>query len=324
MKRRHFITLLGGAAAWPLATRAQQAAMPVIGFLRSSPEDGFGHLVTGFRQGLGENGYVEGRNVRIEYRFADDRPERLPALAADLVRREVSVLVTNYGAAPVVMAATKTIPIVFASGEDPVTGGLVPSLGRPGSNVTGVSFFDVPLAGKRLEILRELLPNVSRIALLLDTTFRAAEAERHELTQAAGDLGRDVVVINPDSRGEFAGAFAKIGQSGAGALLVGSGPLFNRERRQLVALAARHAIPAIYPLREPVDAGGLMSYGASQTDAYRRAGIYAARVLKGEKPADLPIELPTKFDLVINLKAARTLGLDIPTTLIARADEVIE
>jgi putative tryptophan/tyrosine transport system substrate-binding protein len=187
-----------------------------------------------------------------------------------------------------------------------------------------VSFFDVPLTGKRLEILRELLPNVRRIALLLDPKFRAAEAERQGLVKAGREIGREVVIINPDSEGEFAGAFAKISQSGAGALLVGSGPLFNRERRQVVAPAARHAIPAIYPLREPVEVGGLLSYGASQTDAYRRAGIYATRVLKGEKPADLPIELPTKFDLVINLKTAKALGLDVPPTLLARADEVIE
>ena len=324
MRRRDFITLVGGAAAWPLTVRAQQLAMPVIGFLRSSTEDGFGHLVAAFRHGLSENGFADGRNVQIEFRWADDRPERLPALAADLVRRDARVIVANYGATPAAMAATTTIPIVFASGDDPVTAGLVTNLRRPGGNVTGVSFFDIPLSGKRLGVLAELVPNVDLIALLLDARFISAAAERQELEKAAQAIGRQVVVINAESEGEFAGAFANIARSGAGALLVGGGPLFIRERRQLVALAAREAIPAIYVLREYVQAGGLMSYGASQTDAYRRAGIYVGRILKGEKPAEMPVELPTKFDLVMNLKIARTLDLTIPPTLLARADEVIE
>jgi ABC-type uncharacterized transport system substrate-binding protein len=323
MRRREFITLLGGAAAaWPLAARAQQT-MPVIGFLRSSPEAGFSHVVAAFRQGLGEAGYAEGRNVAIEFRWAGGDLSRMSALAADLVRRGVTVILANYGAMPAAMAATKTIPIVFVSGEDPVIGGLVANLNRPGGNVTGVSFFDIPLGGKRLGLLHELIPQGARIALLLDPSS-VGETELGALEAAAQARGRQIVVVRATNEAEIDGAFAAISGSGAGALMVGGGPSFVRHRRQLVALAAKLAIPASYVLREFVEDGGLMSYGASQTDAYRRAGAFVGRILKGEKPADMPVELPTRFELILNLRTAKTLGLTIPPSLLALADEVIE
>jgi putative ABC transport system substrate-binding protein len=324
MRRREFILALGGAAAaWPLAAGAQPA-MPVVGFLRSSRERGFGHLVAAFRQGLSESGYTDGSNVMIEFRWGDDNLDRLSALAADLVRRDVTVIVANYGSMAAAMAATKTIPIVFVSGEDPVTGGLVANLHRPGGNVTGVSFFDIPLSGKRLGLLNELVPRATIMALLLESNFVGAKSERQALETAAQAMGRQIVVIEVANEGEFDGVSATIARSGAGALLVGGGPFFIRQRRQLVALVARHAIPAIYVLREYVEAGGLMSYGASQTHAYRRSGAYVSRILKGDKPGDLPVELPSKFELVINLATGKGLALTIPPGVLAIADEVIE
>ena len=325
MRRREFITLFGGAATgWPLAAGAQQQSMPEIGFIRNSTEAGFDHLLTAFRQGLNEGGYVEGRNVTIEYRWGNNQPSKLPALAADLVDRRVAVIVANSGSMAAVMAATKTIPVVFSSGDDPVTGGLVSNLNRPGGNVTGVSFFDIPLSGKQLGLLHELLPKTARIALLHDPNFVAAAAELRELNTAAQALGRQTITVAAKSESEIDAAIPSIAQSGAGALVVGAGPFFIRQRRQVVALAARLAIPATYVQREFVLDGGLMSYGTSQTDAYRRAGRYVSRVLKGEKPADMPVELPTKFELILNLKTAKTLGLAIPPGVLAIADEVIE
>jgi putative tryptophan/tyrosine transport system substrate-binding protein len=323
MKRREFILALGGAAAWPLAARAQQA-IPVIGFLRSSTEAGSAHFVAAFRQGLSEAGYREGRDVTIEYRWGDGRAARLPELAVDLVSRRVAVIVSNYGAMAAAMAATKTIPIVFCSGDDPVTGGLVGNLNRPGGNVTGISFFDVPLSGKRLGLLHEVLPRMTPIGLLLDPRFVAADSERRELEAAARALGRELILFNATNENEIEGASSVLAQSTAGALLVGAGSFLNTQRRRIVALAAGLAIPAIYVAREFVTDGGLMSYGASQPDAYRRAGGYVGRILKGEEPAEMPVELPTKFELVINLKTTRTLGLTMPSGVLAIADEVIE
>jgi putative ABC transport system substrate-binding protein len=323
--RRDFITLLGGAAAvWPLAAHAQQPAMPVIGFLRSTSSAPFANLVASFRRGLNEAGLVEGRNVTVDYRWADNQPAQLPALVAELIGRKVAVIVGNVDAAHAAKAATATIPIVFVVGSDPVAAGLVANLNRPGGNLTGVSFFDTPLAAKRLSLLNELLPQAGVIAVLLDANFAERDAEARELSAAAKAIGRQMTIVKIGSEGEFDSAFATIVQSGARGLLVGSGPFFNTQRRRIVALATRHAIPAIHVIREFVEAGGLMSYGASQEDAYRRAGIYVSRVLKGEKPGDLPVELPTKFDLTINIATAKALGIDVPATLLARADEVIE
>jgi putative ABC transport system substrate-binding protein len=325
MRRRELITLLGGAAAaWPLSAHAQQPTMPVIGFLRSTPSAPFADVVAAFRQGLTAAGLVEGRSVTVEYRWADNQLDRLPELAADLVRRKVAVIVTNNEATYAAKAATATIPIVFAVGSDPVAAGFVTSLNRPGANLTGVSFFDNPLAAKRLGLLNELLPQAAVVALLLDQSFAGAEVELRELDAAARAAGRRVSIVKVGAEGEFNAAFSTIVQSGAGGLLVGSGPFFNSQRRRIVILAARHAIPAIYAQRGFAEAGGLVSYGASQTDAYRRAGIYVSRILKGEKPGDLPVELPTKFDLTINLATAKALDFTIPVTLLARADEVIE
>jgi putative ABC transport system substrate-binding protein len=323
MTRRDFMKLAGGAAAgWPLGAHAQQPTM--IGFLRSSTEAASGHLVAAFRRGLGEAGWVEGRNLSIEFRWAGDDRERLPALAADLVRRQVKVIVTHDGAIRAVMAATRTIPIVLVGGVDPVTGGLVASLNRPGGNITGVSFLDASIIGKRLGLLQELVPKTTPIALLADSNLRAWDAELRGLETAAQAIGRQMLVVNAANEEEIDGAFATISGSGAGALLVGGGTLFTRQRRRLVALAARLAIPASYVQREFVEAGGLMSYGASQTDAYRRAGGFVSRILKGEKPADMPVELPTKFDLVINLQTVKVLGLTVPPGVLAIADEVLE
>ena len=324
MKRRQFITLLGGAAVWPLAARAQQAATPVVGFLRSTSSGPFAGLVASFRKGLNEAGLVEGQNVTVDYRWADNQPGRVAELAAELIARKVAVMVANVEAAHAAKAATATIPIVFVVGSDPVASGLVTSLNRPGANLTGVSFFDTPLAAKRLSLLNELLPQAAAIALLLDANFAEADAEARELAAGASAIGRQITIVKIRSEGEFDSAFATIVQGGARGLVVGSGPFFNSQRRRIVALAARHAIPAIYVLREFVEAGGLMSYGASQEDAYRRAGIYVGRILRGEKPGDLPVELPTKFDLTINIATAKALGLEVPPTLLARADEVIE
>ena len=325
MRRRDFITLLGGtAAAWPLAARAQQPVLPVIGFLRSSPAAPFQHLTTAFRQGLNEAGFVEGQNVAIEYRYADNQLERLPGLVTELIRLPVAVIVGNVNAALAAKAASTTVPIVFATGSDPVVDGLVASLNRPGGNVTGVSFVSGLLGAKRLEMLRQLVPTAATIAMLVETHTLEARIERRDVELVAQALGQQLTIAPVSSEGELDGAFTSIVGRGAKALLVGTGPLLTSNRERVVALAARHAIPAIYALREFVEVGGLMSYGASIVEAYRQAGIYAGRVLKGERPADLPVMQSTKYDLVINLKTAKALGLTVPPTLLARADEVIE
>jgi putative tryptophan/tyrosine transport system substrate-binding protein len=324
MKRREVITLIGGAATWPFAARAQQPVMPVIGFLRSTTAAGSAHLVAAVRQGLGEAGFVEGQNVAIEWRWADDQRDRLPGLAADLVRRQVAVIVANGIAAMAAMVATATIPIVFITGFDPVRTGLVASLGRPEGNVTGVVFTVTDLTAKRLGLLHELIPKAAVIAVLLEPNQPEIGVELQEVEAAGRAIGRKILIVKAASEREFNAAFATIVQAGAGALLFGGGPVFLSQRRQLVALAARHALPASYVSREYAEVGGLMSYGPSLTDSYRRAGIYAGRILKGAKPAELPVELATKFDLVINLATAKAIGLDIPPMLLARADEVIE
>jgi putative ABC transport system substrate-binding protein len=329
MIRREFITLLGGAAAaWPFAARAQQKAMPVIGFLWSSAAGPVAYAVTAFRQGLKEAGYVEGQNVAIEFRYADSQIDRLPALAADLVRRQVSVIFAGGGGvtARVAKAATSTIPIVFVNGEDPVKVGLVPSLARPGGNLTGVSFFTIELGPKRLELLRELVPGAKAIALLVNPSSANADSEAGaaavQAVIRAG--GQQAMILHTASETDFSPAFARLVKQQADALLIISDPLFTVRRDQIVALAARHGVPTMYPLREYVTSGGLVSYGASNVDAWRQGGVYVGQVLKGAKPADLPVRQPTKFQLVINLNTAKALGLDVPATLLAIADEVIE
>jgi ABC-type uncharacterized transport system substrate-binding protein len=326
MRRREFITLLGGAAAaWPLAAKAQQPAMPVIGFLRSTPAAPFAHLLAALRQGLSDEGFVEGRNVAIEQRHADNQLDRLPVLATDLVRGNVSVIVGNITAINAVRAATATIPIVFVTGADPVRSGLVASLNRPESNLTGVTFYGgSQLNTKQLELLRDLISKAAVFAVVGDANYPEFEAGLPAVEAASRALGRQIMVVKVSSEHEFEAAFAKIVHAGAGALLVSGSPFFTSLRRALVALAARHAVPAIYDQRDFVADGGLISYSASFTDAYRQAGTYVGKILKGAKPADLPVLQPTKFDLVINLKTAKALGLEIPPTLLARADEVIE
>ncbi len=325
-RRREFITLLGGAAAaWPLAVRAQQSATPVVGFLRSTPAAPFPHLVAALRQGLADEGFVEGRNVAIEQRYADNQLDRLPSLAADLVHRQVSVMVGNVTAINAVRAATSTIPIVFVTGADPVRSGLVASLNRPEANLTGVTFFGgSQLNTKQLELLRDLISRANVFGVVGDANYPEFDAGLPAVEAASRALGRQIVVVKASSEHEFEGAFAKIVQAGADALLVSGSPFFTAQRRLLVALAARHAVPAIYDQRDFVEDGGLISYSASFTDSYRQAGAYVGKILKGAKPADLPVLQPTKFDLVINLKTARTLGLEVPDKLLALADEVIE
>ena len=326
MKRRAFITLLGGAAAtWPLAARAQQP-VPIIGFLHSQSPDGFTEPLRGFRQGLKDTGYVEGENVAIEYRWADNQTERLPALAAELVRRRVSVITTfSPPVALAAKAATTTIPIVFSSGDDPVRLGLVGSLARPGGNLTGINFFVGELAAKRLELLRELVPAATRVALLLDPSVgQMTETTLADVEAAARPKGLQIQVLNVQTTSEINAAFATFMHERPDALFVGPGPFFTNRRVQLALLAAFHRVPAIYPLRECAEAGGLMSYGASLTEAYRQVGAYAGRILKGANPADLPVVQPSKFELVINAQTALMLGLTVPASLLSVADEVIE
>jgi putative tryptophan/tyrosine transport system substrate-binding protein len=323
MRRREFIALLGGAAAWPLVARAQQPAMSVIGFLRNTPSAPFAHIVTAFRRGLSEVGFVEGQNVAIEQRWAEGQDDRLPALVADLVRQKAAVIVANNPGALAAKAAATTIPIVFATGSDPVRDGLVASLNRPGGNVTGVVFITSVLGAKQLELLRQLVPKATTIAMLVRPDTTETEAERIDVQNAAQALGQELVVFDVTSGRDIEAAFATFVERRAGGLLVGTGPFLTSNRERVVALAAHH-IPAIYPLREYVSAGGVMSYGTSISDAYRQSGVYAGRILKGEKPADLPVIQSTKFELVLNVQTAKALGIDVPDKLLALADEVIE
>ena len=327
LKRREFITLLGGAAAWPLAARAQQQpALPVIGFLSGGAAAARGSFLTGFRTGLNETGFVEGNNVAIEYRWADGRYDRLPTLAADLVDRRVAVIFANGGSAPALAAkaATTTIPIVFETGGDPVKAGLVTSLNRPGGNVTGVSWTASALSAKRLDILHQLVPKATVVGLLMNPDYPEVNLQVHELQDAAAAIDLQTHAEMANSEGAIDTAFAAFVQQGITALFVANDPFLAGRRAQIVALSARHAIPTIYPLREDIAAGGLISYGTSLPDQFRQGGIYVGRILKGTKPADLPVTQPTAFNLVINLKTAKTLGLIIPPNIIAIADEVIE
>jgi putative tryptophan/tyrosine transport system substrate-binding protein len=328
LRRREFITLLGGsAAAWPLSVRAQQPAMPVIGFLGSQSADLWASRLRGFRQGLSETGYVEGRNVAIEYRWAEGHYDRFPALVSDLVRHQVAVIAAG-GATPAAIAAkaaTSTIPIVFTIAADPVEIGLVASLNRPGGNLTGVSVLSVELGPKLLELLHELVPTATVMALLVNPTNTAVtETQTRTLPAMARALGLEVHVVRASTERDFDTAFETMVQLRAGGLAIGPETLFTSRSQQLAALALRHGMPAIYQFREFTAAGGLMSYGASLTDSFRQAGVYVGRILKGAKPAELPVEQSTKVELVINLKTAKTLGLDVPPPLLARADEVIE
>lgn len=326
MRRRDFIKVIAGSAAsaWPLGAAAQQQTpKPVIGFLRPTGAADAGHLVAAVRQGLRESGYPSDK-IALESRWADGRLDRLPKLAAELFALRPAAIIGSVEAALALKAATTSIPIIFVTGADPVAAGLVPSISRPGGNITGVSFFDIPITGKRLALLLELVPDAKLIAVMQDPNFSQYEAVTREIETAASAMGLKIVAINVKNSQEIDAAFSTMVQSGVGALLVGPGPFINSRRNQLIGLAALNAIPASYFDRSAVDAGGLISYRASQSDAYRRAGIYASRILKGEKPGDLPGDLPTKYELVINLKTAKALGLTVPSALIARADEVIQ
>jgi putative ABC transport system substrate-binding protein len=325
MRRRELITLLGTTAfAWPLAVRAQQTVTPMVSFINSETLDLNGHQVVAFGRGLSEAGYVPGKDAVIEYRWAEGRDDRLPALVADIIRRQPSVIVGNTPSALAAKRVTATIPIVFTSGADPVALGLVASLNRPGGNVTGVSFLATKLEAKRLGLLREFLPSMTRIACLIDPKYPFASNQVQDLSEAARAVGLNVEVENASTKRDIERVFGTLASKNVGALLVGAAPLFNHWRDEIVALAAQHALPAIYEWREFAEAGGLIAYGASLPDSYRQAGVYAGRILKGEKPADLPVLQPTKFELVINLKTARALGLTVPPTLLSLADEVIE
>jgi ABC-type uncharacterized transport system substrate-binding protein len=326
IKRREFITLLGGAAmAWPLAARAQQPPMPVVGFLSSGSADLLADRVRAFRLGLSEIGHVEGRNIAIEYRWAEGENDRLSGLAADLVRRQVTVIAAAGGlSARAAKAATTTVPIVFWIEGDPVEVRLVASLNRPGGNLTGVTTLGAELGAKRLELLHEVIPTAIVIAVLVDPSTLTAATLSKDLQAAARSLGLQLLVLHANSERDFATSFATLIQQRAGGLVIGPGPLFFSRSEELAALALRHGVPSIFQSREFAAAGGLMSYGGSATDSYRQVGAYTGRILKGEKPADLPVQQATKVDLLINLKTAKALGLEVPPTLLARADEVIE
>jgi len=327
LRRREFITLLGGAATavWPFSGRAQQSAMPVIGFLNSGTAEGFVPRVAAYRRGLGETGFQEGKNVAIEFRWANGRYDRLPSMAADLVARQVAVIAAGGPpAARAAKAATSTIPVVFTSGDDPVQEGLVASLNRPGGNVTGVYLFLTQLIAKKLGLLHDLLPQVSVIGAILNPGTAGGGVQAKDLEATGRALGLRVQFANAGSDKEIEEGFARLGQQRVGALIVGADPYYVSRRAEIVALAARYAIPTIYELRAFVDAGGLMSYGTDLDDGYRQAGIYAGRILKGEKPADLPVLQSTKFQLIINLKTAKALGLKISDNMLSLADELIE
>jgi putative ABC transport system substrate-binding protein len=326
MRRREFISLLGGAAAWPLAATAQQRAMPVVGFLRGTSANASADILAALRRGLTESGYIEGQNIAIEYRWAENRDERLPALAADLVGRQCALIIAGGDAAAhAAKAATMTIPIIFATGEDPVKVGLVSRFNRPESNITGISFYNsADLESKQLDLLREIVPKAKVIGVLINPAMAAAQSQESEAQVAARALGLQLFIVNAGSERDFDTAFAALALQRVEALLIVGNALFSGQRDRLVALAARYALPAIYPLREFVTAGGMMSYGGSLTDAYRQVGVYTGRILRGEKPADLPVTLPTKFEFVINLKTTKALGLTVPDKLLVAADEVIE
>ena len=327
MKRREFMTLLGGAAAaWPLAARGQQPKMPVIGWLGTRAPDESAHLVAAFRRGLAELGYVEGQNLTAEYRWALGHYDRLPALAAELVRRPVAVLVTTGGqpAAQAAKAATATIPIVATFSDDPVTSGLVASLNRPGGNVTGISNLTTTLEPKRLGLLRDLMPKATTLGILLNPTFPASASQLRDMQVAARTIGLQVHVLQASTDREIDGAFESVAQNHIPALVVAADPFFNTHRDKITALAARYAVPAMYSFRDYTVAGGLMSYGIDLPEVYRQLGVYAGRVLKGAKVSDLPVTQPTRFEFVINLKTAKALGLAIPAGLLSFADEVIE
>jgi putative tryptophan/tyrosine transport system substrate-binding protein len=327
MRRREFISALAGAAAWPLAARAQQGAPPVVGWISSRSQTDSGNVVSAFRQGLIETGFAEGNNLAIEYRWADGQYDRLPGLASELVQRPVNVIVAVGGAIPVraAKAATSMIPIVFVMGDlDPVKSGVVASMNRPGGNTTGVTPFLFALGAKRLELLAKIAPQVAAIGMIVNPTNPYTELETREVEEAARALGLRLHVATASNESEIDTAFAALVQRQAGALLLSADSSLFIRLAQIIALAARHAVPTISPFREFATAGGLMSYGPSLSDAYRQAGIYAGRILKGEKPADLPVMQPTKFEFVINHKTARSLGLTVPPTLFALADEVIE
>jgi len=324
VKRREFITLIGGAAAWPLSARAQQPAMPVIGFLNSASADGYAPMASAFRQGLKEIGYVEGSNVVIEYRWAENQYDRLPPLAADLVSRRVTAVFANGPSVAAVKGLTNTIPIVFLSGDDPVRLGFVASLNRPGENVTGVNIFSSETATKRLGLLREFVPHASKIAVLINTDFTPSLRFRDDVEATARMLGLTTERLSANDDREIERAFNTLASARPDALLVGPGPLFDSQRNLVVALAAKIAIPTGHETRATAVAGGLMSYGANVGDGYRQAGIYTGRVLNGEKPANLPVLQSTKFEFIINLKTAKALGLQIPDKMLALADEVIE
>jgi putative ABC transport system substrate-binding protein len=327
VKRRDFITLLGGAAAaWPVAARAQQSAMPVVGFVSGRSPGSDAHLVEAFRRGLRENGFTEGQNVALEFRWADGRLDRLPAMAAELIERKVAVLFAGAAdvAAGALRVASAVVPVVFATGSDLVETGLVASFNRPGGNLTGVTVITNTLWPKRIELLRELLPTTPLIALLVNPTNLAHLSAARELNDAARTLGQEVLILPASVEADFETTFAALVEKRASALVVSDDALFTNRRDILAALAAHHAVPAIYGRREFASAGGLMSYGASTLDQYYQSGVYVGRILRGAKPADLPFLQPTKYELVINLKTAKTLGLTVPETLLARADEVIE
>jgi len=324
LKRREFITVLGGATAWPLATRAQQPAMPVIGAISTLSPGTMRQLLAAFREGLKEVGYFEGQNVALDYRFAEGQFDRLPAFVSEMVRRPVAVLVGATQVAQVAKQATTTIPIVFNTGDDPVQLGLVASINRPGGNLTGVVQFNQGLEAKRLGLLQEMVPKAAPIAVLVNPKFVGAETQLRDLTEAASRLKVQLVIVRADTETEIDAAFATFIQQRAGALLVCSSPFFRIRNQQLVLLASRHVMPTMFDQRDYAEAGGLMSYGTRFSDAYRQMGVYAGRILKGAEPADLPVVMSSKFEFVINLNTAKVLGIEVPPTLLARADEVIE